>query len=199
MFCTPGCAAKYKGIGHYIDTSCKKCGSMLHVPNKDARKSKSGNNFCSRSCSASYNNLRRVISNSRSSRSLAEDYTIKLITNSFPHLKVVASARLPVTGLLELDIWIPELELAIELNGPMHYFPIHGDAKLTKIQNNDLIKQQALTSANIRLIVVDISMLKSATVTTAFLDRYFESTVKPVVTSLIATAEGKGIEPSDPC
>lgn len=54
----------------------------------------------------------------------------------------------------EADIGIPELNLAIEWNGIVHYKPIYGQPKLNKIQQRDAEKQKIATSKNIELIII---------------------------------------------
>ena len=60
----------------------------------------------------------------------------------------------------ELDIYIPSLKLAFELNGIYHYEPIHGQHKFNQIQNNDNRKFQACLENNIELCIIDSSGLK---------------------------------------
>lgn len=57
----------------------------------------------------------------------------------------------------ELDIYIPSLKLAFELNGLFHYEPIFGPEKLAQIQNNDERKYQACLEKDIELCLIDVS------------------------------------------
>jgi len=59
----------------------------------------------------------------------------------------------------ELDIYIPNLRIAFELNGIFHYEPIYGKDKLDKIKNNDERKFQACIENNIELCIIDTSRL----------------------------------------
>ena len=59
----------------------------------------------------------------------------------------------------ELDIYFPELKLAVELNGIFHYEPIFGNEKLQSIKNNDCRKFQACLEKQIELIIIDTSSL----------------------------------------
>jgi hypothetical protein len=61
----------------------------------------------------------------------------------------------------ELDIYIPSLKLAFELNGIYHYEPIHGVEKLATIQNNDSRKLQACIERGISFCTVDTSGSKN--------------------------------------
>ena len=60
----------------------------------------------------------------------------------------------------ELDIYIPSLKLAFELNGIFHYEPIFGKDKLRQIKNNDLRKFQACIEHTIELCIIDVAKLK---------------------------------------
>ena len=60
----------------------------------------------------------------------------------------------------ELDIYIPELKLAFELNGIFHYEPIYGTEKLNQIKNNDNRKFQACLEKEIELCIIDTSWIK---------------------------------------
>lgn len=59
----------------------------------------------------------------------------------------------------ELDIYIPSLKLAFELNGIFHYEPIYGQDKMNQIQNNDNRKFQACLEHGIELCIIDSSKL----------------------------------------
>lgn len=61
---------------------------------------------------------------------------------------------------LELDFYFPNLKLAIELNGILHYEPIYGHDRLTKIQCNDKQKFIQCYNKGIELIVVDTTHIK---------------------------------------
>jgi hypothetical protein len=60
----------------------------------------------------------------------------------------------------ELDIYVPALKIAFELNGIFHYEPIYGDNKLDDIKSNDLRKIFACAEVGISLCVIDVSTLK---------------------------------------
>ena len=58
-----------------------------------------------------------------------------------------------------MDIYIPSLNLAFELNGIFHYEPIYGKDKLDQITNNDNRKFQACLERKIELVIIDSSSL----------------------------------------
>jgi len=61
--------------------------------------------------------------------------------------------RNPITNQsLQLDFYMPELRLAIEVDGPMHRLPIYGTKRLERQQENDRIKTEECIAKNIQLI-----------------------------------------------
>jgi len=60
----------------------------------------------------------------------------------------------------ELDIYIPSLKLAFELNGIFHFEPIFGTHKLNQIQSNDQRKFLACAERGISLCILDVSHIK---------------------------------------
>jgi len=71
--------------------------------------------------------------------------------------------------------------LAIELNGPVHFFPIYGEERLKKCQNRDILKQQEIQQKNINLLIIDISRINSKKQTQIFLNKYFIEIIKPIL------------------
>jgi hypothetical protein len=84
-----------------------------------------------------------------------------------------------------MDIYIPSIKLAIELNGPTHYFPIFGDDKLKKTQTRDELKQKEMNEFGINLFLINISHLTSKKKTEKFLSDEFKTRIIPIIDSLI--------------
>ena len=76
----------------------------------------------------------------------------------FPQLTFVFNGKEIIKS--ELDIYLPQLRLAIELNGIVHYEPIYGSDKFEKIKNNDQNKTIACYEQGIELAIIDTSTLK---------------------------------------
>lgn len=55
---------------------------------------------------------------------------------------------------LEVDIYIPTYKIAIEVNGPAHYFPIWGDESLQRHVDADKVKMGLLLTHGFRTIIV---------------------------------------------
>lgn len=53
---------------------------------------------------------------------------------------------------VHLDLWLPKLRTAIEIDGPTHFLPIWGEANLKKTQNTDNIKDGLLLNAGYCII-----------------------------------------------
>jgi hypothetical protein len=77
------------------------------------------------------------------------------LTTLYPTLDILYSDKTTINS--ELDIYIPSLRLAFELNGIFHYEPIYGEDKLTQITNNDNRKFQACLEQAIQLCIIDTS------------------------------------------
>lgn len=149
-FCSKACQGAYNITS--VEVECSWCDKPLIKKLSQLKKSKSGRMFCNSACSARYNN-----SNKKSGyiRSKFEIYLEKTLSELYPNLTIETNNR-KLVGL-ELDLFIPELNLAIEVNGITHYKPIYGQEKFERIQKNDKIKKRLLTEKKIDLLVLDIS------------------------------------------
>lgn len=106
--------------------------------------------FCNKSCRASYFCKLYNTGHQRSQLELKIEQHIK---NKYPDLVLNVNDRDMLNGL-ELDFYIPSLQLAIEINGPAHFKSIYGDESLIRTQRHDLIKQKWCTKNGIRLLTV---------------------------------------------
>lgn len=149
-YCSSECFGKDSRTGK--DYECTNCKKIVYRAQHHRRQIK--NVFCSRSCAATYNNLHKTKGNRRSKLEewleieLNKEYEFEILYND----KTIINA--------ELDIFIPSLNLAIELNGIYHYEPIHGEDKLKQVKNNDGRKFQACIEHKIELCIIDSSGLK---------------------------------------
>ena len=77
----------------------------------------------------------------------------ELLINEYPNLTIINNDKILLDGY-ECDISIPDLKLAIEWNGIVHFKPIYGQTKLDNIQQRDMEKQKIAVEKQINLIVI---------------------------------------------
>lgn len=136
-----------------FDLICENCGkefqrekrqmtsSMLHEVKRF---------FCTRSCNVSYNNKHKEYGDMRSSIEMWIETSIK---RRWPNLEVHYNRKDAIEA--ELDIYVPSLRLAFEINGRSHYEPIWGQDVFQKTLLNDQAKAEECKERGIELIVVD--------------------------------------------
>lgn len=132
-------------------TKCANCGENLRVKNTVLQK----RNYCSNSCNATYTNTHKKYGTVRSK---LEKYIEQSLVPMYPNLEFHFNRKDAINS--ELDIFIPCLNLAFELNGIFHYEPIFGKEKLSQINNNDKRKFQACLERGIELCIIDTSSQK---------------------------------------
>lgn len=132
---------------------CKQCDKKFIKTYSEIKKTP--NHFCSKSCAATYNNTHKTKGNRKSK---LEFYLEKELPLLYPDLEFHFNRKDAINS--ELDVYIPNMKLAFELNGIFHYEPIYGDLKLEQIQNNDKRKFQACIEREIELCIIDASQLK---------------------------------------
>lgn len=150
IFCNNECKRQY--FNKTITTECGQCKKIIFKKFCEYKASKSGFAFCNHSCSATYNNTHKT-KGIRVSK--LEIFLQEQLIKDYPQLKIDFNKKDAINS--ELDIYVPSLKLAFELNGIFHYEPIYGADKLTQIKNNDNRKMQACLEQNIELCIIDTS------------------------------------------
>lgn len=148
-----------------IKFNCTQCNIQFKKRASDVKKTK--NHFCSHSCSATYQNTHKKYGTRRSK---LEVWIEDKLNELYPKIEIKFNDKETINS--ELDIYIPSLNIAFELNGIFHYEPIYGESKLTQIKNNDTRKFQACIEKGIELCILDTSSLSYFKVqkTQVFLD-----------------------------
>lgn len=91
--------------------------------------------------------------------SVSEDLLYLALADILPQITLIRNDRKELG--LEMDIYIPEIKLGIEINGPVHREPIYGKTNLKKVQRNDRIKQELASVKKIKILVIDIIQVKT--------------------------------------
>lgn len=149
-FCSLECSGQSRLKA--VKLQCSNCNIEIIKTPSEIKKSKSGNFFCSRSCAAKFNNKNK---SHGTRRSKLETWLESKLIKKYTNLDIRFNEKDAIGS--ELDIYIPELNLAFELNGIFHYEPIYGVDKLQQIQENDKSKSKACHDAKIDLCIVDTS------------------------------------------
>lgn len=176
--CVSNLASKIRGDEFLPNEKvrCLTCSKIFEKKGFHIRKSP--NHFCSRSCSATHRNKNKKFGTKRSKleifleQKLTEKYNFEI---HFNRKDAINS---------ELDIYVPHINLAFELNGIFHYEPIFGEDKLIQIKNNDARKYQACLEKSIELCIIDTSSLKNfkpnkATEYLCIIEKFINSKINP--------------------
>jgi hypothetical protein len=134
--------------------ACLECKKQFDKLLKEIKRSP--NHFCSLSCSVSYNNRQKKHS---IKRSRIEKLAFNVLKENFKDLEIISNDREEIG--IELDIFIPSLRLAFEINGVMHYKPIFGDRYLEYRQEMDRKKKERCEQKEIKLISIDVSGMRT--------------------------------------
>jgi hypothetical protein len=148
FFCSRECDSKHQTTKQEV--ACANCGiNFLKIPSQIA---KTKNNFCSKSCAATFNNKNKKFGTRRSK---LENLIEAMLVAEYSDILFSCNQKSAIGS--ELDFYFPTLKLAIQINGPLHYQPIYGQKKLDQIQRMDAEKRLACQAHNIRLIELDCS------------------------------------------
>lgn len=146
MFCSMKCMQESQKTRAIINCHLCKRETIKHVCN--IKKDKLS--FCSNSCRTKHYNQHKTWG---SNRSKLEKWVEERLTELYPSLDIDYN-NTDVIGY-ELDIYIPSLKLAFELNGIFHYEPIFGEDKLNETIKNDKNKIKICREQGISLCVID--------------------------------------------
>lgn len=153
FYCSQPCVANSQR--KRVEVECQYCSVKFIKKSAEIKKTK--NNFCNKKCHMSYCNKNKITGTTRSKIELRIEKQLQL---DYPQLTIIYSDR---SLGLELDIYIPSLNLAFEIQGIFHYEPIFGQAKLDYIQENDKRKKKLCKDNSITLVEIDISKFKYIT------------------------------------
>jgi hypothetical protein len=87
----------------------------------------------------------------------AETLLYYLVKELYPSLEILRHYRADFLQRLELDVYIPEMQLGIEYQGQQHYSPVKhwgGDEAFTKLVERDSLKKKLCKENGIKLLYV---------------------------------------------
>lgn len=151
--CSIQCYGKENSTRGKSNINCTQCGCTFARRNSQIDKSK--NHFCNHICAATYQSAHKIKGTRVSKLEVWLSQQLPLL---YPSIEFHFNRKDAIMS--ELDIFIPGLKLAFELNGIFHYEPIYGEDKLLSIQSNDGRKFQACLENGIELCTIDSSGLK---------------------------------------
>lgn len=150
IFCSIECRRYHNNWGSPKTIKCDQCNKEVVKFNSEILRNDF--HFCNCSCATLYKNSHKTTGIFRSKLELwLEEQLYKI----YPSLNIMYCDKTTINS--ELDIYIPSIQLAFELNGIFHYEPIFGQNKLDKTINNDKRKFQACLENNIELCIIDTS------------------------------------------
>ncbi len=149
VYCSVECRAMAKTTR--VTIKCEYCGIDTTKPFNVIGKYE--HYFCSASCMAKYRHINKPQEQVKVSK--LEKHIQSHLDTMYPELQILYNYR--DCRFTELDIYIPELGLAVEINGPGHYKPIYSEATFSRTQYNDALKAQRCIESGISLLVIDTS------------------------------------------
>lgn len=148
--CSRECRGKFVTQMASVDVECHNCHKIFKALKRRLKERVNCNRFCSKSCTVKYTNSHKTHGTSRSKCEIWLESQLILL---YPNIEFKFNE---VSALgMELDIYIPSLNIAIEINGPTHYFPIYGEKTLQRTQNKDKQKIQECLNRKIKLEVIN--------------------------------------------
>ena len=142
--------------------------------------------FCGKKCFGKYHSEHRATKwdVKKFERSKAEKWFEEILTSRYKfNVKYNISS---VVGK-ELDIYIPHLNIAFEINGACHYKPIFGQETLDRTMKADKEKAYRCNKKGIDLFVIDISKAEH------FYKCRFEKFAREIIFIIDTTSEELGL------
>ena len=95
-------------------------------------------------------------------RSNAEELIISLLRFHFKRLQITRNDK-SILGRQEIDIYLPEYKIGIEVDGVFHYKPVYGQETFERIQRADKKKDDALAKLGITLFRIRLPEVSNKT------------------------------------
>lgn len=153
-YCSVDC--RNKGIKTSVLLNCCECEKEIEVHKYKIKNSNSGKHFCSKSCTGKYYTRNKTFG---VNRSRFEEWVEDKLLKRYVDLEFDFNNK-SETGY-ELDIFVPKLNIAFEINGITHYKPIYGEERLRRTKEIDFEKKVICESKGIDMIIVDVSSIRN--------------------------------------
>lgn len=142
-----------------IEAKKKRCQLICQICSiiYERAESKKNSKYCSRKCMG-VGIKNSYVKRKPQYRSYGECAIVCLLRKNYPNIRIETSNREQLNGY-EIDIWLPELNVGVEYNGPHHFKPVYGENIFIKTIESDKKKNEIATNKNIKLVY--ITQLKS--------------------------------------
>ena len=130
-----------------------------------------------------FNIHHKINEGSGASVSYPEEYLNDRLTTSFQDLEISRNNRTFLECGYEMDFFFPNLNFAIEVNGPIHYMPIFGETRLDNVQAKDSTKYAEMNHKGISFLIIDVSQSMSKKKMAMYLDGLFVDKIQPIIES----------------
>jgi hypothetical protein len=130
----------------------------------------------------------------RTKTGVSERLLYWIVASLFPKFEIRFHARPSFLQGLELDIFVPELHLAIEYQGEQHYEPFEhlgGDKHLRSVKKRDKKKAAACKSEGIELLYFTVSDILTEEHVRTMLKSYVQLKTQPIATETMTESENQ--------
>lgn len=172
---------------------CEECGRIFFATHSQIKEALKNNprrtvQYCSRSCITKHKNRTMIQGKNRSH---LEKFISDNLPSRYPELEFLFN-RWDIIGGDELDIYIPALKLAIELNGRFHYENVlnnaEGRIRLERAIRTDLRKRKKCRERGITFYEIDTRSMTTYSTKKA---RYFLNMVSDLIEARLKYAQQK--------
>ena len=144
--------------GRKVTRVCLVCSTQFQGRLRDIKRGRGL--FCSKSCATKHTNPssypRTRPASTLKGRSNPEKIAYKFLSTCYRG-EIIKNDRTQLSGY-ELDLYLPELRIGIEINGPTHYRPIYGAARLERSRAVDALKKELCAERGITLFSINVDV-----------------------------------------
>jgi hypothetical protein len=162
IFCNKTCEANSRRTRPIKECEICKLSFRARTPNS---------RFCCRKCMGVYFKEQQISRPCSPKKSFVEVFLTLMLKQNFPNLKIINNDRVILEGF-EIDIFLPEYSLGIEVCGPHHYVAINGEEVLAKIQKRDKMKRGLAYKKGIKILTLDVLETYSKTTKTKLINLF---------------------------